>query len=40
MSKVEFMGRTIVVDDFGGTEETPITAYAMLCDSAFIKICL
>lgn len=38
LSKVEFMGRTIVVDDFGGTEETPITAYAMLCDSAFIKI--
>ena len=38
LSKVEFMGRTIVVDDFGGTEEKPITAYAMLCDSAFIKI--
>lgn len=38
MSKVEFMGRTIVLDDFGGTTKAPITAYAMLCDSAFIKI--
>ena len=38
LSKVEFMGRTIVLDDFGGTTKAPITAYAMLCDSAFIKI--
>lgn len=40
LSKVEFMGRTIVVDDFGLQKdtETPVTAYAMLCDSAFIKI--
>lgn len=40
MSKVEFMGRTVVLDDFGtGADgETPLTAFAMLCDSAFIKI--